>query len=96
MTLINGEKFDEIVFAIDSVIGRSTQSELRKIDIKSAIQSYLSEKGMELLENNDYLLARKLVSLNESPENQIEMIKLVLMEADKLELKYIGGDEEGF
>ena len=96
MTLINGEKFDEIVFAIDSVIGRSTQSELRKIDIKSAIRSYLLEKGMELLENNDYLFARKLVSLNESSENQIEMIKLVLLEADKLEEKYIGGDEEGF
>ena len=96
MTLINGEKFDEILFAIDSVIGRSTQSELRKIDVKSAIRSYLFEKGMELLENNDYLLARKLMSLNESTENQIEMINLVLLEADELEKKYIGGDEEGF
>jgi hypothetical protein len=96
MTLIKGKAFDEIVFAIDSIIGRSTHSELRKIDVRAAIRASLSEKGMELKENNDYLLVRKQMALIEPAPSQIEMIKSVLIAADELEEEYTGGDEEGF
>ena len=96
ITLVNGSFFNEIVLAIDSIIGRSTHSELRRINVREAMRTSLLKKDMELKENNDYLLVRKLVSINESPENQIEMIKSVLIEADELEEKYTGGDDEGF
>ena len=36
------------------------------------------------------------MSINESHANQIKIIKSVLIEADELEEKYTGGDEEGF
>ena len=94
--MVNGVKFNEIIYAIDSIIGRSTHSELRKINVRAAIRTSLSEKDMELKENNDYLLVRKLMSINESHANQIKIIKSVLIEADELEEKYTGGDEEGF
>jgi hypothetical protein len=96
ITLVNGVKFNEIIYAIDSIIGRSTHSELRKINVRAAIRTSLSEKDMELKENNDYLLVHKLMSINESHANQIKIIKSVLIEADELEEKYTGGDEEGF
>jgi hypothetical protein len=51
---------------------------------------------MDLITYNDYLLVRKRLSLDEPVSKQIEMIKSVLIEADQLELKYIGSDEEGF
>ena len=51
---------------------------------------------MDLITCNDYLLVRKHLSLDEPVSKQIEMIKSVLIEADQLELKYIGSDEEGF
>jgi hypothetical protein len=49
-----------------------------------------------LIENNDFLLARKRLSLDEPLTTQLEMIESLLKEADALELKYIGGDEEDF
>ena len=70
--------------------------QLRKIDFRAAIRASLLEKGMELKENNDYLLVRKQMAINEPAPSQIEMIKSVLIAADELEEEYSGGDEEGF
>jgi hypothetical protein len=96
MSLVNGQYFNEIVFFVESLIGRATNSELRKIDVRSSIIKSLEEKNMDLITYNDYLLVRKRLSLDEPVSDQIEMIKSVLIEADQLELKYIGSDEEGF
>jgi len=96
VTLINGKEFNEIIFAIDSIIGKSTHSELRRINVRAAIRTSLLEKDMVLLENNDYLLVRKLMPINESGENLIKNIKSVITEADTLEEKYTGEDIDGF
>lgn len=96
MSLVNGQYFNEIVFFVESLIGRATNSELRKIDVRSSIIKSLEEKNMDLITYNDYLLVRKRLSLDEPVSKQIEIIKSVLIEADQLELKYIGSDEEGF
>jgi hypothetical protein len=96
MTMVNGKEFNTIEYSVESLIGRSTNSELRKINVKASIRQYLEEKDMDLVENNDYLLVRKRVALDEPASNQLEIITSLLIEADKLELKYIGGDEEGF
>jgi hypothetical protein len=96
MSLVNGQYFNEIEFFVESLIGRATNSELRKIDVRSSIIKSLEEKNMDLITYNDYLLVRKRLSLDEPVSKQIEIIKSVLIEADQLELKYIGSDEEGF
>jgi hypothetical protein len=96
MTLVNGKEFNTIEYSVESLIGRSTNSILRKINIKASIRHSLKELDMDLIENNDFLLARKRLSLDEPLTTQLEMIESLLKEADALELKYIGGDEEDF
>jgi hypothetical protein len=96
MTLVNGKEFNTIEYSVESLIGRSTNSILRKINIKASIRHSLEELDMDLIENNDFLLARKRLSLDEPLTTQLEMIESLLKEADALELKYIGGDEEVF
>jgi hypothetical protein len=96
MTLVNGKEFNTIEYSVESLIGRSTNSKLRKINIKASIRQSLEELDMDLIENNDFLLARKRLSLDEPLTTQLEMIEFLLKVADELELKYIGGDEEEF
>ena len=94
LNMIKGRSFDEILYAVESIIGKSTHQELRKKEIRSEIKSLLSSIGMELIENNDFLLVRKLMSFELDKEQKTLLITEVLTIADELEQKYTNEDEE--
>ena len=96
MQMVKGTAFADIVFAVESMIGRSTHSALRKRETRDEIKIQLERMGMELIENNDYLLVRQLMSFELPQAHQVAIIRNVLVCADELEEKYTGGDEEGF
>lgn len=96
LQLVKGQGFDSVVFAIESMIGRCTHSELRKREVRQAIQQALADESMELIENNDQLLARKTKNIHTPQQELLTAIKTVLTLADQLENKYTAGDEDGF
>jgi hypothetical protein len=92
ISLVKGEKFDDIVVAIRSTICRS--SELRKRIVRDEIRTTLYNQSLQLLENNDFLLVQKKINLNSELNEQLVVINKVILIADELEEKYTGGDLE--
>lgn len=94
--MIKGKAFDEVIYTVESNIGKSTHSELRKREIRNKIMQELRDTGMELIENNNYLVVRKLMSFDIENAQKKSIIHQVLITADALEQKYTDEDDEGF
>ena len=90
--LIKGEVFDEILFSIQSIICRNT--ELRSRRDRDEIKLFLNDKSLNLLENNDFLLVQKKMSLETEMNELMLVLNNVIQIADNLEEEYIGSDLE--
>ena len=87
-----GDVFSEFVYSIESIICKST--ELRKVNERNEIRNRLTNKSLELIENNDFILVGKKLNLHTSDNELFKVIIKVMQVADDLEEEFTGGDLE--
>ncbi|WP_053977207.1 SNF2-related protein [Mangrovimonas xylaniphaga] len=92
VSLVKGNKFDEVLFSIQSIICRNT--ELRNRRIRDEIRFQLKHLSLNLVENNDYLLVQNTYPMETEANELIRAIRDIIQKADNLEEEYLGEDLE--
>ena len=90
VTFIKGKGFNEMYISIDSIISKS--SEIRERYKREEIQAVLSADNLNLLEENNLLLARGLYGIDTSQSVLLSKLKYIIKIADKIEGKYTSDD----
>lgn len=90
---VKGKSFDAIDFSINSIIGKNTHTKLRPTKVKEEIKKRLMEKDMELVDDNDFLIAQKVIEINTSHDLFIKVIQDVIQVADDLEKEFTDDED---
>ena len=75
---------------IDSIISKS--SEIRRKYEREEIQDILALDNLNLIEDNNLLLARGMYSIETSKSLLVSKLKHIIKIADKIEMKYTNDD----
>ena len=64
----------------------------KRLEIKNGLQ----EKGLNLVEDHDFLLVRKIIAGIQLKEGHLKLVETILQSADEVEEKYTQGDLNDF
>lgn len=92
IAFVKGEKFSDMFVVIDSIIAKS--AEIRRKSDRETIQNELKEKGLELIDEHEMLLARGMYPINTPNTSLLTNLETIISLADELEGRFTGGDSD--
>ena len=92
--LIKGRGLEDFCLSIESIICKSPliRERSKRLEIKNGLQ----EKGLNLVEDHDFLLVRKIIAGIQLKEGHLKLVETILQSADEVEEKYTQGDLNDF
>jgi len=92
--LVKGRGLEDFCLSIESIICKSPliRERSKRLEIKNGLQ----EKGLNLVEDHDLLLVRKIISEIQLKEEHLKLVETILQSADEVEEKYTQGDLNDF